>query len=395
MPKIARQLSDRAVAAIKTSGRHPVGGVAGLHLRVSNTGHRGWILRITVGDKRRDLGLGPYPEVTLAEAREKARQAKTSLRVGETLTPARATRQAATVANKTFKECAEAFLKSKSHEWKNVKHRQQWENTLSQYVFPTLGILPVAAIDTPHVMACLEHIWTTKTETATRVRQRIEAVLAYATACKYRTGDNPARWRGHLEALLAKPSKVAKVEHFRAVPIDDVPAFMINLRQREGFSARALEFLVLTAVRSGEVRGAAWDEIDMRARVWTVPASRMKAGREHRVPLSDVAIALLKAVPRVGDTNLVFPGVKGQPLSDMSLTAVMRRMGVDAVPHGFRSTFRDWAGDRTHFPRDLIEQALAHAIPNQVEAAYRRSDALEKRRELMQTWANFLAGNAA
>ncbi|WP_347232074.1 site-specific integrase [Hydrogenophaga sp. NH-16] len=229
-----------------------------------------------------------------------------------------------------------------------------------------------------------------KTETATRVRGRIEAVLDWAAARKYRSGENPARWRGHLDKLLPNPSKVAKVEHYKALSIDAAPQFMVELRARDGIAPKALEYLILTAARSGEVRGATWQEIDMQARIWTVPASRMKAGREHRVPLSDAAIKLLKGMPKIKGVEYLFPGSREMPLSDMSLIAIMRRMKVDAVPHGFRSTFRDWAGDRTHFPRDLIEQALAHAIPNQVEAAYRRSDALEKRRELMQRWADYL-----
>lgn len=390
MPRIAKQLSDRAVAAIKAAGRHPVGGVPGLLLRVTETGHRGWVLRTTVGDKRRDLGLGSYPEVTLAEAREKARKSISAVRFGETLTPARATRAAASAANRTFKDCALDFLRDKSVEWKNAKHRWQWDQSLEGYVYPHIGGLPVALVDTPHVLACLEPIWRVKTETSTRVRGRIEAVLDWAAARKYRSGENPARWRGHLDKLLPNPSKVAKVEHYKALPIDAAPQFMVELQGRDGIAAKALEFLILTAARSGEVRGATWQEIDMQARIWNVPASRMKAGREHRVPLSDKAIKLLKGMPKIAGVEYVFPGSREKPLSDMSLLAIMRRMKVDAVPHGFRSTFRDWAGDRTHFPRDLIEQALAHAIANQVEAAYRRSDALEKRRELMQRWADYL-----
>lgn len=393
MPKIAKQLSDRAVAAIKAEGRHPVGGVPGLHIRVTDTGHRGWVLRVKVGEARRDMGLGPYPEVGLAEAREKAREVHTSLRSG--IVPATPTKQriealAQQTIRKTFKQCAEAFMGDKSGEWKNPKHRQQWENTLTQYAYPHMGNLSVEEIDLPHVLACLEPIWRSKTETATRVRGRIESVLDWATVRKYRSGDNPARWKGHLDKVLPSPKKVSETEHHRALPIDGMPAFMADLRQRDGIAARALEFTVLTAARSGEVRGAPWAEIDLEAKVWTVPKERMKMGKEHRVPLSDAAIKLLEAMPRMEGTDLVFPGTKGQPLSDMSLTAVMRRMDVDAVPHGFRSTFRDWAGDRTHYPRDMAEAALAHKLENKVEEAYRRGDALEKRREMMQAWCQFI-----
>ena len=392
MPRIAKQLSDRAVSAIKSEGRHPVGGVPGLHLRVTNTGHRGWVLRIKVGEHRRDLGLGAYPEVSLGMAREKAREVRTSLSHGELpSTPAKQRRTAiAQAVGKTFRECAEGLLQDKAGQWKNAKHRQQWENTLKEYTYPCIGSMAVDEVDLPHVLACLEPIWRTKTETASRLRGRIQAVLDWATVRKYRKGDNPARWKGHLDHILPAPAKVAQTEHHRAVSIDAAPEFMRALRMRDGMAARALEFAILTAARSGEVRGAQWDEIDLHSKVWTVPANRMKAKKEHRVPLSQTAVTLLERLGRIEDSKYVFPNTKGESLSDMTLTAVMRRMGVGAVPHGFRSTFRDWAGDRTHFPRDLAEAALAHTLSSAVEAAYRRSDALEKRREMMESWATFL-----
>jgi integrase len=391
MPKIATQLSDRAVAAIRAEGRHPVGGVPGLLLRVTGTGHRGWVLRVKVGDARRDMGLGSYPITSLALAREKAREVHTSLRSGVVpVTPAKAARQAVTVATKTFSDCTADFLRDKEGEWRNPKHRQQWENTLAQYAHPHIGAMPVGDVDLPHVLACLEPLWREKTETATRVRGRIESVLAWATVRKYRSGENPARWKGHLDALLPAPAKLKNVVHHRAVPIDGMAAFMADLRSRAGIAARALEFTILTAARSGEVRGATWAEIDLATAVWIVPGARMKAGREHRVPLSKAAIKLLESMPRMDGTDLVFPGTKGQPLSDMSLTAVLRRMETDAVPHGFRSTFRDWAGDRTTYPRELAEAALAHAVGDEVEKAYRRGDALEKRREMMESWSLFV-----
>lgn len=393
MPKVAKQLSDRAVAALKTIGRHAVGGVPGLHLLVS-AGYRSWILRIQVGEQRKDMGLGPYPAVSLLEARERARKIHDDLRDG--LIPVSPRRQQRSVlvakaaTEKTFHWCTEEYLKAKSSEWKNAKHRQQWENTLNAYAMPHLGHLPVSLIDLPHVLACLEPIWASKNETASRLRGRIETVLDWAAVRKYRSGDNPARWKGHLDKVLPTPSKIQKVEHHRALPVDDMPAFMQDLHTRAGIAARALEFLILTAARSGEVRGATWTEVDMAQGIWIVPAERMKAGAEHRVPLSLESIELLKELPRVAGTELLFPGTKGQVLSDMTMTAVMRRMKADAVPHGFRSTFRDWAGEKTNFPRELAEQALAHTLESKVEAAYRRGDALEKRRQMMQEWAHFI-----
>lgn len=394
MPKVAKQLSDRAVAAIKTEGRHAVGGTSGLHLRVS-AGYRGWILRIQVGDQRKDMGLGAYPAVSLLEAREKARKIHDDLRNGLVpVSPKVQQRgliasQAATV--KTFRWCADEYLKTKASEWKNAKHRQQWENTLEAYAMPHLGQVSVSVIDLPHILACLEPIWGTKNETASRLRGRIESVLDWATVRKYRSGENPARWKGHLDKVLAAPGKIQKVEHHRAIQVDNMPSFMQDLRMRVGIAARALEFLIYTAARSGEVRGALWSEIDLNKAIWTIPASRMKAGVEHRVPLSQAALNLLAGMPRIEGSNLIFPGTKGQPLSDMTMTAIMRRMEATAVPHGFRSTFRDWAGEKTHFPRELAEHALAHMLESKVEAAYRRGDALEKRREMMQEWSKFIS----
>ena len=392
MPKIATQLSDRAVAAIKKEGRHAVGGVPGLMLRVS-AGHRGWVLRIMVAEQRKDMGLGPYPEVSLSEARIKARRIHDDLREGlAPLAPSKASRMAVAAhaaTEKTFRWCAAEFLKSKSGGWKNPKHRQQWENTLETYAMPHLGSLTVSLIDLPHVLECLNPIWQEKNETASRVRGRIESVLDWATVSKYRAGENPARWKGHLDKVLTAPSKTKKVKHYEAIPVDHLPQFMEGLRKQHGLAPRALEFVILTAARSGEVRGATWSEINPNTNIWTIPAERMKAGVEHRVPLSSAAVDLLKKLPRMEGTDLVFPGLKKQPLSDMSMTLVMRRMQSTAVPHGFRSTFRDWAGERTNYPRELAEQALAHTLVSKVEAAYRRGDALEKRRVMMEDWATF------
>lgn len=393
MPKKAKELTALAVSKLKEEGRHAVGGAEGLHLRIS-AGARAWVLRIQVGDKRRDLGLGSYPDVSLAQARDTAREYRKHVKMGiDPLAHKRqvkSTLRAQQASEKTFKECVDAYITAKSGEWKNPKHRQQWSNTLATYVEPHIGHLLVSEVDLPHVLKCLEPIWTTKNETASRLRGRIEVILDFATVRKYRTGDNPARWKGHLDTLLPAPSKVQKVKHHAAMAIDAVAAFIARLREKEGVSAKALELLVLTAARSGEVRGASWDEIDLNNKIWIVPGHRMKAGVEHRVPLSTQALTLLKGLPRIGDSPLLFPAPNGGQLSDMSLTQMMRRMEVDAVPHGFRSTFRDWAGERTHYPRELAEQALAHAIESKVEAAYRRGDALEKRRTMMQEWSNFL-----
>lgn len=352
-------------------------------------------MRVKVGEQRRDIGLGAYPTISLTEARQRARDIHDEIRSGHSpIAPRKlqqATLAAKAAADRSFGWCADEYVRAKSAEWSNPKHRQQWENTLKTYVFPHLENVSVSAVDLPHVLACLEPIWSTKNETASRLRGRIETILDWATVRKYRHGENPARWKGHLDKVLAAPSKVKVVEHHRAVAVDTIGGFMRDLKVREGLAARALEFLILTAARSGEVRGATWSEINFSTCVWTVPGIRMKAGNEHRVPLSDAAMALLRSVPVVEGCELIFPGTRGQPLSDMTMSAVMRRMKIDAVPHGFRSTFRDWVGEKTHHPRELAEQALAHTLESKVEAAYRRGDGLEKRRRMMQDWADYIA----
>ena len=391
----AKDLSAIEVNRLTAPGHHAVGGVAGLYLYVNDSGARAWVLRTMVGKKRRHMGLGGFPDVPLAQAREKARKAKDEIVQG--IDPI-AQRKAATsqlqaqqATEKTFRQASEGYLAAHGDTWRNPKHRAQWAATLESYAFPVMGNLMVKDVAQEHVLSALEPIWKTKNETASRVRGRIESVLDWATVRKYRSGENPARWKGHLDMLLPAPSKVQKVEHHRALPMDDMPKFMSLLREREGTAARALEFAILCAARSGEVRGAKWSEVDLEAGVWTVPAERMKAGKQQRVPLSESAIRILSTQPRHQGNELVFPAPRGGQLSDMSMTAVMRRMEVDAVPHGFRSTFRDWARERTSFPRDLAEQALAHALDNKVEAAYRRGDALDKRREMMEAWDKFCA----
>lgn len=337
------------------------------------------------------MGLGGFPDVTLAGAREKARAARLQVEQGidpiEQRREARNVLMAAHASAKTFSECVAGLLAAREGEWRNAKHRWQWENTLQTLAGPVMGHLRVADIKLAHVLDVLQPIWSNKTETASRLRGRIEAVLDWATARGYRDGANPARWKGHLDQLLARPSKIAKPKHYAALPLDEMPAFLARLRASEGAGARALEFAILTAARSGEVRGAAWAEVDLDAAVWTVPGERMKAKKEHRVPLSPQALKLLRALPRVEDQSLIFPAPRGGVLSDMALVAVVRRMGVEVVPHGFRSTFRDWAAERTNFPNELAEMALAHAIDSKTEAAYRRGDMLEKRAAMMASWA--------
>lgn len=398
MPKLAKELGALVVSRISAPGLHFVGGVQGLALHVTKTGARSWILRAVVGGSRREMGLGGFPSVTLSGARERAREARDSIRRGidpiDQQRAARSALQASVASALTFESCADKYIEAHEAGWRNAKHAQQWRNTLKQHAYPHLGSLLVRDIALPHVLAVLEPIWTTKTETASRLRGRLESVLDWATTRGYRNeGPNPARWRGHLDALLAAPSRVAKVEHHPALAIDQAPGFMATLRLADGMGARAMEFLVLTAARSGEVRGALWSEIDLEGAVWTIPAGRMKAGKEHRVPLSARALQVLAAVPRIDGSDIVFQAPRGGTLSDMTLTAVVRRMGSSAVPHGFRSTFRDWTAERTNYPRDVAEMALAHAIGDKVEAAYRRGDLFDKRRQMMADWAAFLTSS--
>ncbi|NMW23313.1 integrase arm-type DNA-binding domain-containing protein [Rhodanobacter denitrificans] len=390
MPKKAKELSPLAIKRLSTEpGLHAVGGVAGLQLQVRG-GAVSWILRVLIGGKRRDVGLGGYPSVTLSDARDKARSFRAKIDAGVDPVAERQAARASLMTALTFDEAAKRAIAVKAPEFKNAKHLAQWQSTLDTYASPLIGKLPVDKIDARHVYAVLDPIWTTKTETASRLRGRIEFVLDWATAAKHRTGDNPARWKGNLQPLLGKPSKLHKVKHHAALPATAMPGFIEALRQCAGIAARALEFAILTAARSIEVRGAAWSEIDVKAATWTVPAERMKAGKEHRVPLSPQALALLAKLPRMKGADLVFPAPRGGVLSDMTLSAVMKRMKVDAVPHGFRSTFRDWASEISHYPQEMAEMALAHAIGNKVEAAYRRGDLLAKRTHMMTDWANFI-----
>ena len=394
MARKAKELSALEVNRLTTPGLHFVGGVAGLTLQVMPSGARSWILRVMIGGKRREMGLGGFPDVTLVGAKEAARSARLKIKDGidpvEEAKAKRSALSASRAASMTFSEAATAYIAVMEVEWSNPKHTSQWRNTLETYANPVIGNIFVREVEQSHVMRVLEPIWLTKTETATRLRGRIENVLDWARVRGYRSGENPARWRGHLDMLLPTPGKVQKIEHHPALPFIELGAFMVKLRQQEGMGARALEFAILTAARSGEVRGATWSEVNLDESTWTIPAERMKAKREHRVALNDEALALLKPLPRSGD--LVFPNSKGDKLSDMTLTAVLRRMERgDITAHGFRSTFRDWCSERTNYPRDVAEMALAHAIGDKVEAAYRRGDLFDKRRLMMRDWGKFSA----
>jgi len=401
MPKRAREKSAIEVRRLlKRPGLHAVGGVAGLLINVRDTGAASWILRVVVGDSRPDLGLGGYPNTTLEQARERAREAREQIRLGidprtvrrdarDALRAADDAQRTALAKRVTFAQATIAAHRSKSQEFKNHKHAAQWLTTIETYANPIIGALPIEQVELPHIVGVLEPIWTTKPETASRLRQRIEAVLAWSTVSGYRTGDNPARWRGNLEHVLPKSSKVRVRQHHAAVPWQTIGAFMASLRERDGVAARALEFAILTAARSGEVRLATWGEFDLDAKLWTVPAARMKAGKAHTVPLSAPALALLKALPTFAGSPYVFTAPRGGPLSDMSISAVMRRMSVDAVPHGFRSSFKDWCRSSTKYPDEVSELALAHVNNDSTRAAYARDGLLPKRALLMRDWAKF------
>lgn len=407
MPVKAKEMAAIELARLAKPGKHAVGVVPGLHLLVKETGAKSWVLRVMVGGRRRDIGLGGFPAVTLAQAREAARAARERIRSGadpvEEARSARSSLLASRAAAVTFKQASAQYIKAHKRSWRNDKHRQQWENTLATYADPVIGDMLVSHVTMAQVLKVLEPIWFDKTETASRLRGRIESILDWAKGRGYRSGDNPAAWKGNLDTQLPKTDRVARQDNQPALPIDLAPAFMKRIRLAEGQGARALELTILTVARSGETRGAEWHEFDLEAAMWTVPASRMKAGVEHRVPLTLPAIKLLQSLPRITNCTLVFPSPRGAMLSDMTLTAVIRRFneadghkwvdprsGRGVVPHGFRSTFRDWAAERTGFPREVAEMALAHAIESKVEAAYRRGDLFEKRRAMMNEWASFL-----
>ena len=393
MARHGYRLTVRGVAAKSRPGMYSDGG--GLYLQVARGGSKSWIYRFMLHGRSRDMGLGGIDVVLLAEAREKALEARKVVKAGTDPIEHRNVRQAQAAVDaataKTFRYCAESYIEGHKGEWKNAKHQSQWRNTLETYAYPIFGDVPVNVVDTAMVTRAIEPIWTTKTETATRLRGRIEAVLDWAKVREYRTGENPARWRGHLSNLLPKPSKVSKVKHHAALPYSDMYAFTKALREREAIAARGLEFLILTAARPGEVTGARWDEVDIDKAVWTIPGDRMKAGEEHRVPLNPSAVAVLRTMEKVRISDYVFPGQRdGRPLWTDAMRRLLERMGhAGLTSHGFRSTFRDWTAERTAFPREVAEAALAHSNGNKVEKAYQRGDLFDKRRKLMDDWATF------
>jgi integrase len=378
---------------VKAPGYYGDGG--GLFLQVSRYRTKSWVFRFKVHGRLREMGLGSLDTYGLAEARERARGCRKLRDEGkdpiEERNAARLQAKLEAAKAMTFEQCAERYIAAHRAGWRNGKHRDQWASTLATYVNPLFGALPVRAIDTALVMRAVEPIWNEKPETASRVRGRIESILDWAAARGFRQGENPARWRGHLDKLLPKKTKVRRVEHHTALPYREIGTFIDDLRRQEGVGARALEFAMLTAARTGEAIGARWDEFDLADRLWTIPAERMKAGKEHRVPLSEAVVAILEDLQKVRHGDFVFPGGRaGRPISNMAMAMTLRRMARgELTVHGFRSTFRDWASERTGFPREVAEMALAHTVTDAVERAYRRGDLFTKRRQLMDAWAKF------
>jgi len=390
------RLTDRKVKIAKRPGLYADGG--SLYLRIAEGGSKQWVFRYVTKGRLRDMGMGSVNTLSLAEVREKAREArKLRLEGKDPIDERRAQRAGALAAaakTKTFKQCAEEFISDNSAKWSSAKHGQQWRNTLEAYVYPVLGDLPVATIDTPLVLKVIKPLWQRAPVTCSRVRGRIEQVLGWATVHHYRDGDNPARWRGHLQHALPAKSEVADVEHHTALPYSEAPAFVAKLRQDTSVQARCLELLTLTATRSGEATDARWNEIDFDNRVWAIPPARMKSGREHRIPLSDAAMAVIEAMRDLRQSSdYVFPGLRaGRPIGQSGVWKLARALGTTV--HGLRSTFRDWAAEQTAFPSEVCEMALAHAIPNAVERAYRRGDLFDKRHQLMAAWASFCGQGA-
>ncbi len=393
MTRSIHKLTPMAIEKQKMPGKYADGG--GLYLVVADSGAKTWVFRYMFLGKRREMGLGTLQVITLKEARSKAADCRKLLADGQDpiedrkATMFRIALEAASAI--TFKEAAETYIKAHKVGWRNAKHIQQWENTLATYVYPVFGQLSVGSIDVGLVMKVLEPLWQTKTETASRLRGRIEAILDWAAARGYRSGENPARWRGHLQNLLPRRAKVQRVQHHKALPYAETGAFMQEVRKSDVVAAKALEFVILTATRTSETIGATWDEIDFKNKVWTIPASRIKASREHKVPLTAEALAILEAMKETRVSDYVFPGGRAKnPLSNMAMLKFLDRMErSELTVHGFRSTFRDWAAEQTNFPREVAEMALAHAVSDKVEAAYRRGDLFEKRRKLMEGWARY------
>lgn len=394
------KLTSKAIQKLAKAGQKgSTGDGQGLYLQITAGGSVSWIYRFKLNGKQRYMGLGPYPDVGLSEARELAADHRKLVKQGTDPLTARDKETKKEAAPITFTTCAARYIQSHRRSWRNAKHARQWVSTMKTYARPVIGNLPIEEITTQDVLKILAPIWTIKNETAKRVQGRIENILDYAAAHGYRDSVNPARWRGHLDKLLAKPSRVQKVSHHPAMPYDEVADFMAAVNGYNSMSSKALQLLILTATRTSEVLNSEWNELDLNNATWTIPADRMKANREHRVPLSRQAVELLSNLPRVKANTYIFAGMKqGRPLSNMSLLQFMRGLGYgpsgeqgNYVPHGFRSSFRDWTGEVTSYPRDVAEMALAHTIENKVEAAYRRGDLFEKRRAMMQEWADYIS----
>jgi integrase len=418
MPKIAKVLSTVELNRITKGGWHAVGGVAGLLLQVRKPAQAGapaprsWILRMRIGNERQLIGLGSYPQVSLAQARVQAKALVQDVKQGVDIRAQKRAQRSAVIAaaskNKTFVECAAAYMEAHSEDYTSAKHRKQWPATLNMYAYPVIGKILISDITMRHVLDVLLQdtigkdkqvgkLWYVKTETAKRLLGRIKTVLDYATVNEYRTGNNPAIWKGYLETQLPSPSKLSKTKHHPAIPYPEIGDFMCNLRLNGLISAKALEFLILTAVRSGSVRMAEWPEIDFAEKLWVIPAAHTKAKKhEHRVPLPPRAITLLQSLPKLAGNPKLFPSARGKALSDMTLSQLMRRMRergeftAEGVPHGFRSTFRDWAAEQTSYSDEIRKAASGHTVGDSVHQAYQRTDLLDKRRRLMNEWAKFL-----
>lgn len=418
MPKIAREMKALEVKRLNTPGSHAVGGVAGLLLQIRKpskpgaTLPRSWILRTMIGQARRSIGLGPYPQVPLALARDKAAKILADIKSGvDPKSEQKAARSAliqAAARTKTFEECAAAYLKSHAKSFRSPKAYKQWISTFETYVYPFVGRMAVADIGRPDVLGVFEQeikdpktgavegkFWHVRTVTAERLLGRVRSVLDFAIAKEYRSGTNPATWKGNLDKVLPPPRKISKEKHYPALPYDELGDFMAKLRANQSISALALEFLILTAVRSGSVRKATWSEINLRDKLWTIPAEHTKTNAEHRVPLCPQAIAVLKKAREIAVSDIVFPSPTGKALSDMALSELMRGMRerdefqAEAVPHGFRSTFRDWAAERTDFQFEVRKLASGHTVGNSVDQSYERTDRLDERRQLMTQWGAF------
>lgn len=393
MGRSINKLSARTVDTAKRQGLLADGG--GLYLQVGKAGAKSWLFRFTLDRRAREMGIGSLRSVSLASAREKAARCRTLLADGIDPIEARKATKSKQLAvdRKTINFCnaAEAYIVAHEAGWRNDKHASQWRNTLQSYAYPVLGDVLVSDIDTDLVMQVLQPIWLEKSETASRIRGRIERILGWATVSGYRKGQNPAAWRGHLDNLLPALGRVRRVRHHTAMPYQEIGYLITQLRERDGMAPRALEFAILTAARTSEVLGAIWNEFDLKLAIWTVPAGRMKGGREHRVPLSIRALEIIRGMHIIATDNYVFPGANpGRGLSNMALLSLLKRLQVQATTHGFRSSFRDWSAEATDFPREVAEQALSHANASETERAYWRSDLIEKRRQLMETWAAYL-----